>query len=130
MRQINSGKIVWNQTTIDDLRRKLAAYQDEVFEDENGDINVDFVQDYEDDVENYSDPAFDETDQAAAVETQPVVVAPVGTPIIQLEFPWPITVKSSTFVVAAQKTVGVDTVLTWDDIVGVDNYEVRLVMVG
>lgn len=117
MKQIGSDKIVWSDSTIEDLRRQIVIPEIEDYEDQDDD-----EQEFEEIVD---DSEYIQTDESVAANSDPVfTVTPPLT--IDIDFPWPISVKSSTFVTAGGKTTGVDTVLTWEDILIADDYEVRI----
>jgi hypothetical protein len=117
MKQIGSGKIVWSDATIDQLRQNLASYEIEDYEGSGDEEEFqEFLEIEDDSVPEESDPT----------EPDPITIIVVPPPEIDIDFPWPISVKSSSFIVSGNRTTGVDTVLTWDDVLLADDYEVRI----
>lgn len=113
---LNSDKIVWSDNAIDELQRRLTQREiepddlDEILEDE------DYVEVEPEEIEDYEPP----TD---ATETPPV---PVSLPPTVVDFPWPISVKSTIFWYGADMKSNADVTLTIPDVDGVDEYEFRI----
>lgn len=112
-----SNRIIWTDAAIEDLRRRLSGSSP-------GEEGYEFYDDV-DETEEIVDPGQYEEPEDTPTPEDPVVI-PIPAPVVSLDFPWPISVKSSSFVVSGGKTVGVDVVLTWADVVGADAYEVRV----
>lgn len=112
---IGSNRIIWTEESIDDLRQRLTQYELEDYEEE----------DEVDETEEIIDSEQFEESEPPSSEVDPIstVVPPIQP---NIDFPWPISLKSTTFSVSGGKTSGADVVLTWTDIPEADAYEVRI----
>ncbi len=123
---LNSDKIVWSDSAIEELRQRLSdptiiddieTYEPLVPDDLVGEIE-DY---YPGDEEGNGD--YGDADPTGSTGEVFPAVPPID---IHVDFPWPITIKSNTVWYGADMKSNDDVTLTWDDVPGVTDYEVRI----
>ncbi len=117
---VNSDRIVWSDSAIEELRQKLT---DPTIVDDAETYASEVPDDLVGEIEDYVNP---EEDPGVPDNSDPIYL-PTPPPIeTQVDFPWPIIVKSNTVWYGADMKSNDDVTLTWTDVPGVTDYEVRI----
>ncbi len=116
---LNSDKIVWSDSAIEELRQRLS---DPTIIDDIETYEPPVPDDLVGEIEDYVSPEENGDPEVGVIEFVPPS-PPLET---EVDFPWPITIKSNTVWYGADMKSNDDVTLTWDDVPGVTDYEVRI----
>lgn len=117
---VNSDRIVWSDSAIEELRQKLT---DPTIVDDAETYASEVPDDLVGEIEDYVNP---EEDPGVPDNSDPIYLPPPPPIETQVDFPWPISVKSNTVWYGADMKSNDDVTLTWTDVPGVTDYEVRI----
>lgn len=117
---VNSDRIVWSDSAIEELRQKLT---DPTIIDDAETYGVAVPDDLIGEIEDYVNP---EADPGVPENSDTIYLPPPPPVETEVDFPWPISIKSNTVWYGADMKSNDDVTLTWTDVPGVTDYEVRI----